>query len=136
MNERLPTDRELEALKILWHRGRATVREIWSELGQAEGELAYTSVLSLMQAMEQKGLVGHEEVGRAYAYFAKVEHDSTFQKLAGGFLDKVFDGAMDQYLVHGLRSCRPSLEELDELERMIAEAKKQSRQKPKRGKRS
>ena len=62
MTQRLPTDRELEALKILWHRGRATVREIWSELGRADAGLAYTSVLSLMQAMEQKGLVGHEEV--------------------------------------------------------------------------
>lgn len=128
MNERIPTERELEALKILWARGRATVREIWGELRQAEGQLAYTSVLSLMQAMEQKGLVGHEEMGRAYAYFARVERESTFRRLAGGFLDRVFDGAMDQYLVHGLKSRRPTVEELEELQRMIGEAIDHSRQ--------
>ncbi|NLE37284.1 MAG: BlaI/MecI/CopY family transcriptional regulator, partial [Pirellulaceae bacterium] len=94
------------------------------------------SVLSLMQAMEQKGLVGHEEVGRAYDYFAKVEQNSTFQRLAAGFLDRVFDGAMDQFLVHGLKSRRPSIEELEQLEQMIAEAKKQSLQIPKGRKRS
>jgi predicted transcriptional regulator len=127
MTERLPTDRELEALKILWLRGRATVRELWAELGRDDQELAYTSVLSLMQAMEQKGLVGHEEVGRAYAYFAKAQREPTFRRLAGGFLDKVFDGAMDQYLVHGLRSAHLSVEELDQLEQMIADAKQESR---------
>jgi predicted transcriptional regulator len=134
VNQRLPTDRELEALKILWRKGHATVREIWRELAQGEGTLAYTSVLSLMQAMEQKNLVGHEEVGRAYAYFAKVEEESTFLKLVGGFIDRVFDGAMDQYLVHGLKSHRPSLKELDELEKAIAEAKKRQRREKKGGK--
>ena len=99
MNERVPTDRELDALKILWRDRRATVRQIWTELRRTDRHLAYTSVLSLMQAMEQKGLVGHEEVGRAYDYFAKVEQNSTFQRLAAGFLDRVFDGAMDQFLV-------------------------------------
>lgn len=131
MEPRIPTDRELDALKILWRKDRATVREIAQDLNQAEGELAYTSVLSLMQAMEQKGLVGHEPVGRAYAYYAKVEQESTFGRLATGFIDKVFDGAMDQYLVHALRSRRLSLDELDELERMIAEAKEESQKEQK-----
>ena len=136
MTQRLPTDRELEALKILWHRGRATVREIWGELSRADEKLAYTSVLSLMQAMEQKGLVGHEPVGRAYAYFARIEREPTFRRLAGGFIDRVFDGAMDQYLVHALRSRRLSVTELDQLEEMIAEARRKPRSPRKGRKRS
>jgi predicted transcriptional regulator len=147
-----PTDRELEALKVLWHQGEATVRDICDRMNQAtaplsrpgkrvggegtatplsrpgrgaggEGRLAYTTVLSLLQVMEQKGLVGHRQRGRAYTYSAKVERQSVFQQLAGGFLDKVFDGAVDQYLVHALESRRVSAEELDRLEKMIAEAK-------------
>lgn len=124
----VPTDRELEALKILWEHGQATVRDIWRQLNHTETELAYTTVLSLMQSMEQKGLVGHEPAGRAYAYFAKVQRDSTFQRLATRFLDKVFDGAMDEYLVHALQSRHPSRQELDRLEQMISEAKRCSRQ--------
>ena len=129
----VPTDRELDALKILWRRGRATVREIWRELSRTEEELAYTTVLSLMQNMEQKGLVGHELVGRAYAYFAKVERDRTFRTLVGGFIERVFDGAMDEYLVHVLDCRQPSPEELDRLEEMISEARKRSRQSKRKG---
>ncbi|WP_422928823.1 BlaI/MecI/CopY family transcriptional regulator [Singulisphaera sp. PoT] len=128
-----PTSRELEALKVLWRRGRATVREIYGELKPRDGELAYTTALSLLQTMEQKGLVGHESAGKAYAYFAKVKRDSVFRKLAGGFLDQVFDGAMGEYVARALQSRRPSLEELEELEVMIADAKKRARERDDKG---
>jgi predicted transcriptional regulator len=77
--------------------------------------------------MEQKGLVGHESAGKAYAYYARVRRDSVFRKLAGGFLDRVFDGAMGEYVARAIQSRRTSLEELEELEAMIAEAKKRVR---------
>jgi BlaI family transcriptional regulator, penicillinase repressor len=121
--ELVPTDRELEALKVLWQQGEATVREIYQEINRGGGTLAYTTVLSLLQVMEQKGLVGHRQRGKAYTYFAKAERDRTFQVLAGGFLDKVFDGAVDEYLVHALQSRRVSAEELERLGKMIAQAK-------------
>ena len=113
-------------MKVLWRRGRATVREIYGELRPRDGELAYTTALSLLQTMEQKGLVGHEPAGKAYAYFARVRRDSVFRKLAGSFLDQVFDGAVGEYVARALQSRRPSLEELEELEAMIAEAKKRT----------
>src|SRR5262249_52886074 len=119
----LPTERELEALKVLWDRGRATVREIHQALAPRDGELAYTTALSLLQTMEQKGLVGREPAGKAHVYYAKVRRDSTFRRLAGSFLRRVFDGAVDEYLVRALESRRPSVAELEELERMIADAK-------------
>jgi BlaI family penicillinase repressor len=128
MADVVPTSRELEALKVLWSRGRATVREIYKELKPRVGELAYTTALSLLQTMEQKGLVGHESVGKAYTYYAKVRRDIVFRKLAGGFLDQVFDGAMGEYMARALQSRRPSLEELQELEAMIAEAKKRAQE--------
>jgi predicted transcriptional regulator len=133
MSDIVPTARELEALKVLWERGRATVREIYQALKPKDGELAYTTVLSLMQTMEQKDLVGREAVGKAHVYFARVRRDSTFRKLAGGFLDRVFDGAVDQYLVRALESRRPTLEELEELERMIADAKRRAQARAERG---
>ncbi len=121
-----PTGRELEALKVLWSReGGATVREVYDELKPREGggELAYTTVLSLLQTMEQKGLVGHRASGKAYVYQAKIRRGPTFRRLAGGFLDQVFDGALGEYVARALQSRRPSLAELEELERLIAEAK-------------
>jgi BlaI family penicillinase repressor len=128
MPDVVPTSRELEALKVLWRRGRATVREIYGELEPRDGELAYTTALSLLQTMEQKGLVGHESAGKAYTYHARVRRDNVFRKLAGGFLDQVFDGAMGEYMARALQSRRPSLEELEELEAMIVEAKKRAQE--------
>jgi predicted transcriptional regulator len=135
MADLIPTGRELEALKVLWARGKATVRDVYQELRPRDGALAYTTVLSLLQTMEQKGLVGHEPAGKAYVYFARARRDSTFRRLAAGFLKEVFDGAMDEYLVRAIESRKPSVAELEELERMIADAKREAQERsPKGGK--
>ncbi len=126
---RLPTARELQALKILWRHNRCTVREILVELqSQEPTELAYTTVLSLMQTMERKQLVRREVGGRGktHHYHAVVESESTLRSLAGRFLDSVFDGAMSQYLVRALESKAPSVAELDELSEMISAARERA----------
>jgi len=128
-----PTPRELEALKVLWAKGRATVREICRELNPGETKLAYTTALSLLQTMEQKGLVGHESAGKAYAYFAVVPRDAVFRQLAGGFLNQVFDGAMGEYVARAIQSRQPSVAELEDLETMLAEAKNAARTRDEQG---
>lgn len=127
MNQTDPTPRELEALKVLWKKeSGATVREVCDGLSTAEGEaLAYTTALSLLQVMEQKRLVDHVRQGRAYLYRALVDKRKTLRRIAGGFLETVFDGAVDQYVVHALDDRRLSTQELDELEALIAQARKQ-----------
>jgi predicted transcriptional regulator len=131
MSDLSPTDRELEALKVLWEGGEATVREIADAMNAqaknvGEPEIAYTTVLSLLQVMEQKGLVDHRRDGKSYIYVPLVEQKSTFRRLAGSFLEKVFDGAVAEYLVHALESKRLSDAELDQLETMLADARKRS----------
>lgn len=127
MNEAMPTERELQALKILWQSEEATVRQVCDALNERGESLAYTTVLSLLQVMEQKGLVGHHVAGKSYTYFPKVQRDSTFRSLAKGFLDTVFDGAMEEYLLHALEAKNLSPRELARLEQMIAQARQQSR---------
>ena len=128
-----PTDRELEALKVLWDKGEATVREVCDAIGAAGEELAYTTVLSLLQVMEQKGLVEHRRQGKAYVYLPRIEREKTFRRLAAGFLERVFDGAVDEYLVHALESRKLSAAELDELEAMISRARGKTGHKKKGG---
>ncbi len=140
MTDVSPTDRELEALKALWDRGETTVRELADVMNagaskSGDPELAYTTVLSLLQVMEQKGLVDHRRNGKAYVYLPRVEKQSTFRQLAGGFLEKVFDGAVDEYLVHALESKRLSEKELDQLEAMLAAARTRDSKRPTKGKR-
>jgi len=128
-----PTERELQALKVLWQLGQATVREITAAINERGDDLAYTTVLSLLQVMEQKGLVGNTDTGKVYSYFAKADRDRTFQRLARGFLERVFDGSLDEYVLHALEARRLSPEELRRLEQLIAAARpdKPSRRKRK-----
>ena len=123
MPEAIPTGRELEALKILWDRGSATVREVYEALQPRQGELAYTTALSLMQTMEQKGLVGHRRKGKAYVYFARIRREATFKRLTNGFVDRVFDGALDEFVARALEARKVDWDELEKLESMIADAK-------------
>jgi BlaI family transcriptional regulator, penicillinase repressor len=133
-----PTDRELEALKVLWDRGEATVRDLADAMNasaaqQGGDELAYTTVLSLLQVMEQKGFVTHRRAGKAYVYVPRAERQSTIRRMARSFLEKVFDGAVDEYLVHALEAKRLSADELDQLEAMLAEARQRSSQRRPKG---
>jgi predicted transcriptional regulator len=126
MPDVVPTERELQALKVLWQLGQATVREIGDAINQQGDRLAYTTVLSLLQVMEQKGLVGHTAEGKVYSYHAKVRREQTFRRLAKGFLETVFDGAMDEYVMHAFESRRLSATEIERLEKLIAAAKNPS----------
>jgi len=133
-----PTDRELEALKVLWDRGEVTVRDLADAMNagaseQGDDQLAYTTVLSLLQVMEQKGFVGHRREGKAYVYVPRIQRQSTIRRLAGSFLEKVFDGAVDEYLVHALESKRFSAAELDQLDAMLAAARERSTKRGRKG---
>jgi Fe2+ or Zn2+ uptake regulation protein len=66
--DEVPTDRELQALKVLWEREGTTVREVCEAMREQGTDLAYTTVLSLLQVMEQKGMVRHEAAGKTYRY--------------------------------------------------------------------
>ena len=66
-------------------------------------------------------------------YAPRVERQSTFRRLAGSFLEKVFDGAVAEYLVHALESKRLSDAELDELEAMLAAARERTSKRGRKG---
>src|SRR5688572_6644885 len=123
----MPTERELQALKVLWQLGRATVRDITAAINERGESLAYTTVLSLLQVMEQKGLVGHEASGKVYSYFPRARREAVLSRMARGFLDRVFDGSMDEYLVHALEAKRITPDELARLEVLIAQARQTQR---------
>jgi BlaI family penicillinase repressor len=130
VSDHLPTDRELELLKVLWTHGEATVREVAEVMNSGGADLAYTTVLTLLQIMETKQMVSHRKVGKAYVYAATVERDDTFQDMAKGFLAKVFDGSLEEY-VRGVLDAQPaSADELDRLSEMVESKKLDARKRP------
>lgn len=132
MDETTPTRREMDALRILWRLRRASVYEIQAELLPVAGKLAYTTVLSVMQSLEKKGLVGHEQAGKAYVYFPKEERAVACRGWAVRLFERVFDGALDEYVAPIIESNASSLEQLERVEKMIAEAKARVKQRKRR----
>lgn len=92
--------REFAVLKLLWDRGPLTVREIRAAL-TADEEIPYTSVLSLMQLMEQKGYVRHKAEGKTYRYSARVQRRATTRLVLRDFIQRFFDSSPEA-LVMGL----------------------------------
>src|SRR5436305_8577501 len=91
------TDRELEILKVLWARGKASVREVQDDLNKAGKPVAYSTVQTLLNIMEdKKGLVRHVVEGRTFIYAPKKSPDRTIRELTKRFVDRVFDVALDR----------------------------------------
>src|SRR6266487_2278411 len=66
------TDRELDVMSVLWDIGPATVADVRERIAD---ELAYTTVLTVLRTLEQKGYVGHTEDGRAHRYKPLVKRE-------------------------------------------------------------
>jgi predicted transcriptional regulator len=118
--ELTPSERELDLLKVLWELGSGSVRQVHERLCPS-GELAFNTVQTLLRIMEDKGLVGHRAEGRTFIYYPKHSRE----RVATRFLNKVFDGALDQFVLSILRAgdgADPA--ELKELERLIAKTRR------------
>jgi predicted transcriptional regulator len=121
------TDRELEILKILWAHGRASVREVQEDLNKSSGPVAYSTVQTLLNIMEEKkGLVRHVVEGRTFIYIPKKSSDRTIRELTRRFVDRVFDGCLDRVMVALLDSKTPSPAEFDHLRAMIDQAQRRT----------
>ena len=115
-----PTPAELEMLRVLWERGPSTVREVLEALNSSR-KRAYTSVMSLMNVMVEKGLLSRAPPGRAFVYNAKVTRRKTRSQMLKDMLDRVFDGSANLVVAHLLEQAKPSEEELEEIRRTVAD---------------
>jgi BlaI family transcriptional regulator, penicillinase repressor len=116
-----PTPRELEILKVLWEQGPSSVRTVYDRLLSEAKEkgLAYNTVQTLLRIMEDKGLVRHDVKGRTFVYSPCYSRDES----AVRFLDRVFDGAVDQLVMSLVRSERITPEEMVRMQAMLAGAR-------------
>jgi predicted transcriptional regulator len=82
---------------------------------------AYTSVMSLLNVMADKGLLVREPQGRAFVYRPKTDRDRTLSKMVGDLLGRAFEGQASRLVAHLLDQSQPTSEELAEIRRLIEE---------------
>lgn len=122
MNE--PTPREMEILKILWEQGASSVRAVHQRMAAREPDLAYNTVQTFLRIMEDKGLVSHSLEGRSFIYTAQFTREQSAQR----FVERVFDGLASQLVVSLLQNEQLSSEELERIQALINQARKQREQ--------
>ena len=121
-----PTEAELAILRVLWSRGPSTVRDVAEAMDRGG---AYTTILKLMQIMTEKGLIVRDDASRAHVYEAAYSEDHTQRQLVKDLLDRLFDGSAAKLVMQALASKRTSPEELREIRRALAGAKRRNAEK-------
>jgi BlaI family transcriptional regulator, penicillinase repressor len=115
-----PTEAELEILKVLWERGPSTGRDVLDVLVE-ERKRAYTSVMSVLNIMANKGHVIRKPQGRAFIYSARRPREKTLGKMVGSLLGRAFEGSAASLVSQLLDQSKPAPEELDRIRKVIEE---------------
>jgi len=117
-SSRYPTELELEILKILWKNGPSPVREVRDALKDFR-DLAYTSVMTILNIMVEKGYVQRAKVGNSYAYRACLDRESTERDMVRDLVERVFDGSAAAAMLHLIETADIDDAELERLRALI-----------------
>ena len=112
------TDRELDVMNVLWDTGSATVAEVRERLSD---DLAYTTVLTVLRTLDQKGYVAHIGEGRAHRYRPLVKRAAAGRSALRRLVEKVFDGSPELLLTQLVSDKNLSDEELRRLRKLLAD---------------
>ena len=112
------TNRELDIMAVLWERGQATVAEVRDDL---RDELAYTTVLTILRTLEEKGYVGHEKEGKAYRYQPLVEREAAGESAVQRLVGKMFRGSPELLLTQLVSDRNLSSSDLERLRALLDE---------------
>ena len=116
-----PTDAELAILRVLWGRGASTVRQVFEVLS-AEKALGYTTVLKMLQIMNEKGLVKRDATDRVHVFSTTQTQTQTQRHMLDDLLDKAFGGSSTRLVMQALATRKASREDLVEIRKMLDQA--------------
>ncbi len=109
--------RELAVMSVLWRLGSASVTDVREALDE---DLAYTSVLSALQTLEEKGFVRHVAEGRAYRYFPTVEAERAGGSALARIRDAIFNGSAERMFAQMVSDKKLSRQELEKIRELVA----------------
>ena len=116
MQEAVFTGRELDIMSVLWRSGSGSVAEVRHALGDS---VAYTTVLKILQILEEKGAVRHEAEGRAYRYYPLVEPGEAGRNALSKILEKIFGGSAELLLTQLVSDQEIHPEELARMRKLL-----------------
>ena len=115
------TEAELRLMDVIWERGESTVGDVVEALPK-DSRLAYSSVLTTLRILEQKGYVRHEKRGRAFLYSPITGREDAQRTAVRYVMSRFFENSPEMLVLNVLESEDLSPAELKRLRRMIEEA--------------
>lgn len=112
------TEAELRLMEVLWSRGPSTVGEVTKALPRGRS-LAYSSVLTTLRILEQKGYVRHEVRGRAFVYHTTVGRQEAQRSAVRYVVNRFFEGSPEQLVLNILEDEDLDAKDLQRLRQMI-----------------
>ena len=126
MRKAKPSGLEMQVLSVLWQRGPATAREVLAAMPDGK-KRAYTSILSVMQVMEKKGLLTHTNKGVTHVYRPAVNKRNVLQPFLRRVLNEVFGGRPAAMMQALLDETPVSDADLAEMHKLLAQARTDNR---------
>lgn len=118
----LLTELELEIMKVVWDCDTVTVRDVYERLA-TKRKLAYTTVMTMMKILVEKGFVARDDSERTYVYRATKKREQVLGRMVRDFVDRVFSGSAEPLLVQLVDDRKLSQ---DDIERLAEYARKAS----------
>jgi len=115
-----PTNLELLALSVLWALGEATVREVWESFPDGK-ERAYTTILTILQNLERKGLARKKIKNRVNIYLPKGKKGLTMRPFLKGIVQRLFQGSPSSLIEEVLSEVRLSAGEVKAVARLLSQ---------------
>jgi predicted transcriptional regulator len=113
------TDREADVMQVLWDHGPSVVNEVKDKLAD---DLAYTTVLTILRTLEQKGYVEHEEEGRVHRYSAAVKETAARKSALRHLTGKLFKGSAELLFTHLVSDQKLSKDQIERMRELLAGA--------------
>nr|WP_315481141.1 BlaI/MecI/CopY family transcriptional regulator [uncultured Undibacterium sp.] len=113
-----PTAAEMELMRLLWVLGPATAKQVHEAALKERPEIAYASVLRMLQVMHSKGQLQRDESQKAHVYAAVEEQDTLQTNLVKDLIQKAFSGSAKALVLAALRS-HVSKEEREEIQKFL-----------------
>jgi BlaI family penicillinase repressor len=117
------TNAEHRIMEVIWARGSATVADVVEAL---KGKDAYTTILTLMRILKDKGFLTSRKQGRAFVFVPRMDRDTVARKAVDQLLSKFFGGSPSELVLSFLREEELTPEALDELKKKILEPGEQN----------
>ena|SRR6187549_3793759 len=110
---------ELQIMKVVWERGRVTVRDVYQTLLERR-QVAYTTVMTMMNILEQKGFL-KKSAGddRAYLYEPAKSRKSVMREMVNEFVERVFGGSANPLMLHLIEDEHVTRKDLDDLRKLV-----------------